>query len=42
MKKSRGHTETISKWLELEQRLLEGKTIDYENQLRNQEAKKHW
>jgi hypothetical protein len=29
---SRGHIETMSKWLELEQRLLEGKATDYENQ----------
>jgi hypothetical protein len=40
--KSRGHIETVSKWLELEQRLLEGKATDYKNQLLIQEAKKHW
>jgi hypothetical protein len=27
-----GHIETMSKWFELEQQLLEGKAIDYENQ----------
>jgi hypothetical protein len=32
----------MSKWLELEQRLLEGKAIYYENQLRIQEANNHW
>jgi hypothetical protein len=32
----------MSEWLDLEQRLLEGKTIDYENQLPIQEATKHW
>jgi restriction endonuclease S subunit len=40
--KSRDHIETMSKWLELKQRLLEGKAIDYKNQLCIQEAKKHW
>jgi hypothetical protein len=40
--KSKGHMETMSKWLELEQRLLEGKATDYENQLRIQEVKTNW
>jgi hypothetical protein len=31
----------MSKWLEMEQRLLEVKAIDYKNQLRIQETKKH-
>jgi hypothetical protein len=30
------------KWLELKQRLLEGKAIEYKNQLCIQKAKKHW
>jgi hypothetical protein len=35
--KSRRHIDTMSTFLELQQRLLEGKAIDYENQLRSQE-----
>jgi hypothetical protein len=42
LERIRSHIETMSKWLELEQRLSEGKSIDYENQLHIQEAKKHW
>lgn len=32
----------MAKWLKLELWLLEGKNTDHENQLRIQEAKKHW
>jgi hypothetical protein len=41
-KESKDRRKTMSRWFELEQRLLEGKAIDYENELRIQEAKKHW
>jgi hypothetical protein len=35
--------ESMSKWLDMEQRLLDKwKSIDYEKQLRFQEARKHW
>jgi hypothetical protein len=33
IRKSSFQIKTISKWLELGQQLLEGKAIDYENQL---------
>jgi hypothetical protein len=39
---SGAHLLPMSKWLILGQRLLEGKTIDYEKQLRVQEDGEHW